>query len=645
MNLMRKGKSVITVLLIMAMLMCCLTACSEKAVVQIQRKDSNTNGSSEIDTEGNSNVGDNTQNGNNANSGDATLTGDIEIPYYDKNTFPKLDGSTATLPLGQLMYQMSTGASELDAATEITFSKTTESYVKLIDREVDLVIAYEAGDKAKSKSGYDDLLIEPIGMDALVFLCNQKNPINNLSIDDIKGIYTGKIKNWKDVGGENNDIIPFQRPENSGSQTLMTRLVMKNTPMMAAPEEWTPGEMGDLIEAVARYDNSENSIGYSVYYYAANMYQDPDVKMISVDGVKPESDTIRGGEYPYVNPFYVAIRKDAPENSPQRVMFDWLTGVDGQSLINALGYVGVKDYAKTLPEDYMVAEAAIDIGDKNKLVFSAQQYNGNAGIVIFDRHLKPERFIPDIDIADSGRYVILRNNMLIARDTKQKNDRNNFGLYDVEKMEWVVAPAYEGSVRLFDNGEIKSYYFTNFDPADYSLTETISVDAYGRVTNELVDEDSYYSAYRTTEPQNYSYDFQDDYNDFYYGSRLKLHRTQGNNSTAELLIDGMVIEKADIANVEPVEDAITIVDEMPIGYMGIVMYDYADRENYTITNGRYILVNRDGNVVYTINTLPSEWVIMARDEYYIIGSSEGRYKICNPAGEIITTWQYYEYDE
>ena len=208
MNLRRKPK--IAWLLIVVMLVCCLTACSDGETAQIQRKDTSTSNASTVSTV------------NNGNTVDDIQAGNIEIPSFDKNEFPKLDGSTATIPLGQMMYRMSTGATELDAATDIKFSKTTESYIKLLNSEVDLVIAYEAGDKAKNYPGYSDLIIEPIGMDALVFLCNQKNPVDNLSTDDIKGIYTGKIRNWRDVGGEDKDIIPFQRPENSGSQTIFT---------------------------------------------------------------------------------------------------------------------------------------------------------------------------------------------------------------------------------------------------------------------------------------------------------------------------------------------------------------------------------------------------------------------------------------
>lgn len=572
--------------------------------------------------------------------------GEIEIPAFDKNTFPAIDGSTATIPLGQLMYRMSTGASELDAATDIHFSKTTESYLKLISGDVDLVIAYEAGEKAKENPGYQDLIIEPIGLDALVFLCNQSNPVNDLSAEAIKGIYTGKYTNWKDVGGEDHNIIPYQRPLNSGSQTLMNKLFVKESEIMDAPTELTLGEMGDLIDGIAKYDNSADAMGYSVYYYAANMYQDPNVKMISVDGVKPDSDTIRSGKYPYVNPFYVAIRKDMPEDDPATILFHWLTDTDGQSLVNALGYVGVKDSAKKLPDAYKISNVSIDIGD-DKLVFSAESYNGNAGIVIFDRHLKPEKYLTDIGIYNGDDCTLARNNLMLARNTKIKDSDSNVGLYDIEKEEWVIEPEYEGAQRLFENGKIIKYYLTNYDMTDFTMTNTIVVSADGKISNEYIDEETYYDAYRSSEPSNYSVDYMDDGSDFYLADRVVVQEKEDKNGkrSAQLSIAGKIVEKSGYVEIIPISGMGYRADELPIGYYAIRMYDIVDFENYILENDRFVLINKKGDAVYTANIFPDSWLVMATEDYYIVRNVNGQYKILTPKGELITGWEYSDYDD
>ena len=96
-------------------------------------------------------------------------------------------------------------------------------YKKLEDGEVDIIFCAEPSKKqleyAKSKN--IELELIPIGREAFVFIVNSNNPINNLTIDQIKNIYTGIITNWKQVGGENKPVIALQRAEGSGSQTAM----------------------------------------------------------------------------------------------------------------------------------------------------------------------------------------------------------------------------------------------------------------------------------------------------------------------------------------------------------------------------------------------------------------------------------------
>ena len=99
------------------------------------------------------------------------------------------------------------------------------------------------------------------------------------------------------------------------------------------------GEMGTLISAVKEYDNSANAIGYTVYYYAHDMQMADGLKLLKVDGVEPDAETIGSGEYPFLNPYYVAIAKDAAADSPARILYDWLLGPDGQKLARMEGYV------------------------------------------------------------------------------------------------------------------------------------------------------------------------------------------------------------------------------------------------------------------------------------------------------------------
>lgn len=259
----------------------------------------------------------------------------------EKEEYPVIDGSTATLPLSYLLYQRATGASEEEAMAEIAHTKTTNAYFRLMNKEADLLIVYEASDAVWEKEAESGVKLElaPIGKDALVFMRNTGNPVTSLTEEQLRDIYSGVIQNWKEVGGEEKEIIDFQRPENSGSQTLMEKLVMKGTPMEDAPVTRKISSMGAILEQVASYQNSADALGYSVYYYARNMYEIPGLAFMSVNGVAPDRDTIYDGSYPFINSFYAVIREDEPENSKARLLYNWLIGEDGQKLVEEAGYV------------------------------------------------------------------------------------------------------------------------------------------------------------------------------------------------------------------------------------------------------------------------------------------------------------------
>ena len=264
-------------------------------------------------------------------------------PQTTVDDYPIVDGSTATLPLSYALMQAATGATPEVAQAAIAHSKTTESFYALVDNRADLLLVYEPSGDAydyASQMGAK-LLMKPIGRDALVFLVNPANPVQSLTHDQLMDIYTGKSTNWKDVGGEDLPIVAYQRIENSGSQVMMEKQVMKGTPMMEAPKELRTDEMAELIDEVASYKDAPSAIGYSVYYYVHNMYSNANIRMLQVGGVTPDNTAIASGSYPYTQDFYAVVRADAPADSAQRKLYDWLTTDEGQALITGAGYVAV----------------------------------------------------------------------------------------------------------------------------------------------------------------------------------------------------------------------------------------------------------------------------------------------------------------
>lgn len=265
------------------------------------------------------------------------------VVVFTRENMPRLDGSTATAPLAQAAAAVLLGESEEDVADLIDFSRTTESYRQLMQGDADLLIAAEPNAAVfdeMEEAGFE-VQMEPLATDALVFMVNEDSPVDSLTTEQLRGIYSGEITNWSEVGGADLDIVPFQRNAESGSQVLMEKLVMDGTEMTEPPEGYMIASMVGLMDAVKEYDNSSNAIGYSVYYYAHDMQMAGGLKLLKIDGVAPEAATIRSGEYPFLNPYYVAMNAAEPEGSMTRVLYDWLLGPDGQKLVDMKGYVSV----------------------------------------------------------------------------------------------------------------------------------------------------------------------------------------------------------------------------------------------------------------------------------------------------------------
>ena len=263
-------------------------------------------------------------------------------PIFTLENYPKVDASLAIHPLVDSIAADFMGVDEAELNFEYTTTRSSEVYHNLIDGNVDVIFAAEISeeDKEYARQKGVELNIIPATSSAFVFIVNTENPVDNLTFEQIQKIYTGEIKNWSEVGGNDGEIIPYQRPTGSGSQTAMLSLVMKDKEIMTPPTTHVQGDMGELIDAVAEYDNAENALGYSYFYYVNTMYKRDTIKMISVDGVKPTIETIKNGEYPiYTNGFIVTRANDDNPNTEK-----WVEAVlseRGSKIIEEAGYVPV----------------------------------------------------------------------------------------------------------------------------------------------------------------------------------------------------------------------------------------------------------------------------------------------------------------
>ncbi len=253
----------------------------------------------------------------------------------------KVDASLATQPLMNA-YAEYFGDKKFLANVKENYTNTHPGYVKLINKEADLIIVTEPSqeelDLAKQKNV--ELEVTKVVNEGFVFYVNTKNPVDDLKLKEIVDIYSGKINDWDKVGGNKSQIIPYQRPVNSGSQTGMLSLVMKGEPLRKPTSIELVESMGGIIDAVANYDNNKDGIGYSYYYYANIMYHTPNIKFLGIDGVKPTYKTIEDESYPIMTAYYIVTRKDANEKTLE--FKNALLSSEGNRVAKEAGYVPIK---------------------------------------------------------------------------------------------------------------------------------------------------------------------------------------------------------------------------------------------------------------------------------------------------------------
>ena len=207
------------------------------------------------------------------------------------------------------------------------YKNTVRGFEAVVNGETDLFFsaAPSAEQRQYAKDRGVELVYVPVGLEAFVFFVNEQNPVNGLTVEQIRDIYQGKCTNWSEVGGVNRPINPVSRLRGSGSQSAMDAFIGSYDPANKSPFA--------LFGA---------SIGFSFRYYMDGIVGNQAVKMLELNGVYPSEENIQNGSYPFIAEFYAVYRADSQnENIP--LLINWLLSPDGQRLIEECGYVAIKD--------------------------------------------------------------------------------------------------------------------------------------------------------------------------------------------------------------------------------------------------------------------------------------------------------------
>ena len=216
---------------------------------------------------------------------------------------------------------------------------THGAWVNLIERKADLIFVARVpseDERALAAERGVELDAVPLARDGLVFLVHRANPVDGLTLEQVRAIYGRTTRRWDEVGGTPTKIRAFQRNANSGSQELLLSLVMQGEPPEVPPADSIRDSMIGPYNAVAE---AENALGFTVWYYDRYMALIPEVKALAIDGVDPEPEHLASGAYPLVTHVYAAVRADAPADGEARRLRDWLLTPPGQAVVAESGYL------------------------------------------------------------------------------------------------------------------------------------------------------------------------------------------------------------------------------------------------------------------------------------------------------------------
>lgn len=266
---------------------------------------------------------------------------DHEASLKLEDDLPVLDGAAAVFPVySAFVNAVYPETTELwDGVFE--YNNTVGGYKMLGEKQTDIFFgAYPSEEQiAEAREKGTEFVYTPIGMDAFVFFVHKDNPIDNLTTEQVQGIYSGEITNWKEVGGADEKIAAYQRNEGSGSQSMLIRF-MDGKEIMEAPSELVNDFMSGIVEVVSDYRSKSNSIGFSYRYYLEGIIKNPDIKILSIDGVAPTVENIKNGSYPISGPLY-AVTYEGNDNENVEKLLEWILSEEGQEIIEKTGYVGI----------------------------------------------------------------------------------------------------------------------------------------------------------------------------------------------------------------------------------------------------------------------------------------------------------------
>jgi phosphate transport system substrate-binding protein len=191
-------------------------------------------------------------------------------------------------------------------------------------------------EKEKLRDRYNNSGTEiPVARDGLAVYVNASSPLTEISIPDLKGIFSGKITNWKQIGGPDSNIIVYSRENSSGTYVFFKETVLQGMDFTARAQTM-PGTAA-VVNAVSK---EKFGIGYGGAAYAKGIKILKVKKDAAGPAINPEKTTVENGTYPLARPLFFYLRNKA--SGEIKSFIDWVLSPEGQAIVEKVGYYPVK---------------------------------------------------------------------------------------------------------------------------------------------------------------------------------------------------------------------------------------------------------------------------------------------------------------
>lgn len=243
-----------------------------------------------------------------------------------------VDGSTTVGPIAKAFaeYYM-----KLNPGVNITVSESgSGNGAKSLVNGVCDIATMSRAMKDKEKKSAEDAgrlpIANVVAMDGLAIVVHPSNPVKNITIEQVRKIYTGEIKNWKALGGPDKAIVVISRDTNSGTYETFESMVMSKQKIVDSAEY--VGSNGAIRQRVS---NTEGAVGYVGLAFLEG------VKTVSVENIEPTPENINSKKYPISRPLYMYTNGKPKEGTHLCNFLNLYKAKEGKKIIDDLGYVSI----------------------------------------------------------------------------------------------------------------------------------------------------------------------------------------------------------------------------------------------------------------------------------------------------------------